>query len=129
MPSAQKNHHAQVAYFRVTCPELLQSSPGLQNKIQVKGLYLGSGGHTSGEVKPGRKGGSKVCVGKHRPQNDPTQEARELGYLYTTVPGARALTHRDTDTTDESCSGTVKCPRGITGHGQHWLQSLMMQFV
>ena len=58
----------------------------------MKGLYLGSG---CGEVKQGRKGASKVCVGKHMPQNDPTQEARELGYLSTTVSGAKALIHRN----------------------------------
>lgn len=95
----------------------------------MKGLYLGNGGHISGEVKQGRKGANKVCMGKHMPQNDPTQGVRELGYLYTTVSGARALTHRDTFMTGGSCWGTMKCPRCITGHGQHWLQSLMMQFV
>lgn len=55
---------------------------------------MGSGGHTTGEVKQGRKGASKVYVGKHMSENDPTQEARELGYLSTTVSGAKALIHR-----------------------------------
>lgn len=67
-------------------------------------------------------------MGKHMLQKDPTQEARELGYLHTTVPGARAFTHRDTDMRDGSCWGTRKCPRAV-GHGQRWIQSLMMQFV
>lgn len=48
-PSAQKNQCARAAYFGATHPELLQSSPRLRDKIQVKGLYLRSRGHTMGK--------------------------------------------------------------------------------